>query len=167
MGGEPTAETVTVKTSTLVPRLGLTFDLEGNGRTVVQASYGHNAGEYSEAQFASNTDVGNPSRVTYGYTGPAGQGRDFAPGLNPANYGTIISASFPTANIFVADGLHSPTVREFTTSIGRELGSRGYARATYQFRRWFDFVEDEIKLSNGIVNVNRTGAHIGNPTTGI
>jgi hypothetical protein len=64
----------------------------------------------------------------------------------------------------VADGLHSPTVREFTASVGRELGARGFARATYQFRRWYDFVEDEIQLSNGIVNVNRNGANIGNLT---
>jgi hypothetical protein len=157
-----TGDITTVDTTTIVPRLGVTYDVEGNGRTVVQASYGHYAGKYSEAQFAANTDVGNPSRVTYGYTGPAGQGRDFAPAFNPANYGTIISASFPTANIFVADGLHSPTVREFTTSIGRELGTKGYTRATYQFRRWFDFVEDEINMANGIVNVNRNGANIGN-----
>jgi hypothetical protein len=130
----------------------------------VQATYGHYAGKYSEAQFAANTDVGNPSRVTYGYTGPAGQGRDFAPAFSLSNFATIISASFPTANIFVADGLHSPTVREFTTSIGRELGRRGFAKATYQFRKWYDFVEDEIQLSNGVVNVNRNGANIGNLT---
>jgi len=159
-----TGDITTVDTTTIVPRFGATYDISGNGRTVLQATYAHYAGKYSEAQFAANTDVGNPSLVVYGYTGPAGQGRDFAPGINPANYTTIISASFPTANIFVADGLHSPTVREFTTSIGRELGTRGFARATYQFRRWFDFVEDEIKLSNGIVNVNRNGANIGNLT---
>jgi hypothetical protein len=159
-----TGDITTVDTTTIVPRFGATYDISGNGRTVLQATYAHYAGKYSEAQFAANTDVGNPSLVVYGYTGPAGQGRDFAPGMNPANYTTIISASFPTANIFVADGLHSPTVREFTTSIGRELGTRGFARATYQFRRWFDFVEDEIKLSNGIVNVNRNGANIGNLT---
>lgn len=157
-----TGDIISVNTTTIVPRFGATYDVEGNGRTVLQASYGHYAGKYSEAQFAANTDVGNPSRVTYGYTGPAGQGRDFAPAQSLSNFATIISANFPTANISVADGLHSPTVREFTTSIGRELGARGYARATYQFRRWFDFVEDEINLGNGIVNVNRNGANVGN-----
>jgi len=159
-----TGDITTVDTTTWVPRLGVTFDVEGNGRTTLQATYGHYAGKYSEAQFASNTDVGNPSLITYGYTGPAGQGRNFAPGLDPANYSTIINASFPTANIFVAPGLHSPTVREFTASVGREIGARGFARGTYQFRRWYDFVEDEIQLSNGIVNVNRNGANIGDLT---
>jgi hypothetical protein len=157
-----TGDIVTVDTTSIVPRFGVTYDLEGNGRTVLQATYAHYAGKYSEAQFAANTDVGNPSRVTYGYTGPAGQGRDFAPAFSLSNFATIVSASFPTANISVADGLHSPTVREFTAGVGRKLGTRGFARATYQFRRWFDFVEDEIKLANGIVNVNRNGANIGN-----
>jgi hypothetical protein len=156
-----TGDIVTVDTTTIVPRFGATYDVEGNGRTVLQATYGHYAGKYSEAQFASNTDVGNPSVVIYGYTGPAGQGRDFAPGMNPANYTTIIAASFPTANIEVAKGLHSPIVREFTTSLGRELGTRGFARATYQFRRWADFVEDVIDMTTGTVNVNRNGANIG------
>ena len=159
-----TGDIVTVDTTSIVPRLGLSFDLEGNGRTVLQTSYGHYAGKYSEAQFAANTDVGNPSRVTYGYTGPAGQGRNFAPAYNIANYGTIISASFPTANIFAGSGLKSPTVREFTAGIGRELGPKGFIRGTYQFRRWYDFVEDSIQLSNGIVNVNRNGANVGNLT---
>jgi Carboxypeptidase regulatory-like domain/TonB-dependent Receptor Plug Domain len=157
-----TGDIVTVDTTTWVPRLGMTYDLDGSGKTVLQATYGHYAGKYTETQFGSNTTVGNPSRVTYGYTGPAGQGRDFAPGFNPANYGTIISASFPTANIFVAPNLASPTVREFTTSIGEQLGPRGFVKATYQFRRWFNFVEDEINLANGIVNVNQNGANIGN-----
>jgi hypothetical protein len=159
-----TGDIVTVDTTTIVPRVGVTYDLQGNGQTVVQATYGHYAGKYSEAQFGANTDVGNPSRVTYGYTGPAGQGRDFAPGYNPANYGTIISASFPTANIFAGPNLKSPTVREFTTSLGHQLGQKGFAKATYQFRRWYNFVEDEIQLSNGIVNVNRNGANVGNLT---
>ena len=71
---------ITVNTTTIVPRFGVTYDLEGNGRTVVQASYGHYAGKYSDAQFAANTDVGTPSVLTYGSTCPAGHGRDFRPG---------------------------------------------------------------------------------------
>src|SRR6185503_1393256 len=101
---EATGDIITVDTTKLVPRLGLAYDLTGQGQTILQATYGHYSGKYSEAQFANNTDVGNPSRVTYGYTGPAGQGLDFAPGFDLANYNTIVSASFPTANIFVADG---------------------------------------------------------------
>jgi hypothetical protein len=161
---DATGDIVTADTSTIVPRLGVTYDLRGNGQTVFQASYGHYSGKYSERQFAVNTDVGTPSRVTYIYTGPAGQGRDFAPAYNLANYGTILSAAFPTSNIFVAPGLSSPTVRELTLGLGRQLGQKGYLKGTYQFRRWYNFIDDFIQLSNGIVNVNRNGANVGNLT---
>jgi outer membrane receptor for ferrienterochelin and colicin len=156
-----TGDIVTVDTTKWVPRLGIAYDVTGNGSTTLQATYGHYSGKYSESQFAQNTDVGNPSRVTYIYTGPAGQGRDFAPAFDPRNYGTILSGSFPTANIFVADGVTSPTVHEFTLGLGRELGEKGYAKATYQWRRWYGFLEDFIKLSNGIVDVNRNGVNVG------
>ena len=159
-----TGDIVTVDTTKIVPRLGAAYDLMGDGRTTLQATYGHYSGKYGEGQYANNTDVGNPSRVTYGYTGPPGQGLDFAPGFNLANYGTIISASFPTANIFVADGVQSPTVHEFTLGLGREIGASGYARATYQWRKWYGFLEDFIALKNGIVNVNRNGANVGDLT---
>ena len=159
-----TGDIITVDTTKWVPRLGVAYDVTGDGRTTLQSTYGHYSGKYGESQFAQNTDVGNPSRVTYGYTGPAGQGRDFAPGFDLRNYATIISASFPTANIFVAAGVTSPTVREFTLSLGRELGQKGYAKAAYQWRRWYGFLDDFIRLSNGTVDVNRNGANIGTLT---
>lgn len=162
--GRATGDLLTVdNTRKLMPRLGAAYDLTGDGRTTLQATYGHYSGKYSENQYGHNTDVGNPSRVTYGYTGPAGQGRDFAAGFNLANYGTIISASFPTANIFVADDVHSPTARELTLGLGRQFGD-GFARATYQWRKWYGFLEDFITLSNGIVNVNKFGANVGDLT---
>ncbi|MEP7310392.1 MAG: TonB-dependent receptor [Acidobacteriota bacterium] len=159
-----TGDIVTADTSSLVPRFGVSYDLQGNGKTVVQATYGHYAGKYTERQFGVNTDIGTPSLVTYAYTGPAGQGRDFAPGFALSNYTSIVAAAFPTANIVVAPGLSSPIVREFTLGVGRELNERGYAKVTYQFRRWYGFVDDFIQLSNGLVNVNRSGVNIGNLT---
>ncbi len=162
--GHATGDIVTADTSMIVPRFGVAYDLQGNGKTVVQATYGHYAGKYTERQFGVNADVGTPSFVAYVYTGPAGQGRDFAPGFALTNYSRVIAAAFPTSNIVVAPGLSSPTVREFTVGVGRELNQRGYAKVTYQFRQWYHFVDDFIQLSNGIVNVNRNGANIGNLT---
>ncbi len=128
-----TGDIVTIDTTKLVPRLGVAYDVTGDGRTTLLATYGHYSGKYGEGQYANNTDVGNPSRV-------------------------------PTANIFVADGIQSPTVHEFTLGLGRAIGGKGYAKATYQWRKWYGFLDDFIQLSNGIVNVNRSGADIGDLT---
>ena len=80
-------------------------------------------------QFGVNTNVGRPDEVDYSYSGPAGQGFDFAPGFDLNNYRTVTFATFPTANVMLADGVQSPLTREFTAGIGREIGQRA-ARAS-------------------------------------
>src|SRR5262249_26080558 len=116
-----------VDATTIVPRLALVYDVNGDGRWVLHSTYGHYSGRYNEAQIGANTNVGNAD-YTYGtYEGPAGQGRNFAPGFAPANYVTDFG-SFPTANVTFANGLSSPITKEFTGAAGRSFG-RGYAEA--------------------------------------
>ena len=146
-----------VNTESIVPRLAATYAIERDGGTVLTGSYGHYSGKYSQVQFAVNTNVGRPSEVDYAYAGPAGQGRDFAPGFDLANYRTVTFASFPTANVRVADDIESPLTREFTAGLGRELGRGGYARATYVWRRASGFVEDFVQPSNGTTVVPSVG----------
>jgi hypothetical protein len=152
---EATGDITTVDTSTWMPRLGATLDATGDGRWVLQTTYGHYSGKYSEAQFAENTNVGNPTLLLGVYNGPAGQGRSFAPGFDPANY-EIVTGNFPTANVFVDEGLSSPTTREFTASAGTDFND-GYFKATYQWRRMEDFVEDFITLDTGQTTVSQAG----------
>jgi len=128
-----TGDITAVNTSTIVPRLAAIYDIKGNGKTTVQASYAHYAGKYGQVQFSSNTNVGRPNEVDYEYTGPAGQGASFAPGLDPANYTNVVFANFPTANVKVAPGLQSPLTKEFTLALGRELGSRVTRRRPTSF----------------------------------
>jgi hypothetical protein len=142
----------------IVPRLAATYDLTGSGRTVVYGTYGHYAGKYSQVQFGVNSNVGRPNEIDYVYTGPAGQGGDFAPGFDLANYTRVVFASFPTANVRVASDIHSPLTREFTLGLGRELGSQGHARATYVWRKASGFVEDFVTMQNGTAIVPQVGA---------
>jgi hypothetical protein len=148
--------------SALVPRLAATYDVQGDGRTTLQATYAHYAGKASEAQFGRNTSVGSPSRIDYSYTGPAGEGFDFAPGMDLANYTTIIGGNFPTANVFFADDLRSPLTREFTVSAGREIG-KGFVKSIYTWRRTTGFIEDFINdpSAAGKITVIRGGANFG------
>jgi len=148
-----TGDIIAVDTNRIVPRLGAAINLDSRGATVLQATYGQYSGKYSEAQFGASTDVGSPSRVTYAYTGPTGQGMDFAPGFDLTNYTTVVSGSFPTKNKSFAEGTSSPVVNEFTLAIGREMGQKGFNKLTYSWRKWSGFLEDEINLTNGIVNV--------------
>ena len=138
---EATGGIIGVDTSSIVPRLAATYDLFGDSTTILQGSYAHYSGKYSEAQIGVNSPVANPALIIYSYTGPAGQGRDFAPGFNPANYGTILAGSFPTANIFLEDDLSSPVTREFTLSVGRQLWGRGLAKLTYTNRSYSNLIE--------------------------
>ncbi len=157
-----TGDIVGADTGAIVPRLGVSFDPTGDGTSVVQATYAHYSGKYGEAQFVRNTDVGNPSRVTYTYDGPAGEGFDFAPGMELANYSVVASGSFPTANVFFDDSLSSPLTKEFTLSSGREFG-RGYGRVMYTWRRASNFIDDYIDdaSADGKVPVVRNGVNFG------
>ncbi|HXG90224.1 MAG TPA: TonB-dependent receptor [Vicinamibacterales bacterium] len=156
---DATGDIVGVDASSIVPRLAATFDPKANGRLVLQATYAHYAGKYSEAQFGRNTAVGNPSLLSSIYRGPTGQGRDFAPGFDPANY-EIFNGSFPTANIFFDDNIKSPLTKEFTTSVGSQLG-RGYVKAIYTQRSVNNFVEDFITRAEGTTTVTREGRSFG------
>ncbi len=160
-----TGNIVGVDTDTIVPRLALAYDLKGNGRFIFHTTYGHYAGRYNEAQIGANTNVGTPDFLGGLYVGPAGQGRAFAPGLNPSNY-LITQGSFPTANVTVADGLSSPVTKEFTVSGGSTIG-RFYGELSYVWRRTDNVIEDFIDLGNGVTDVVKEGIDIGTFTNSI
>ncbi len=149
-----------VDTSTIVPRLAAAFDPKGDGKTVFHVTYGHYAGKYNEAQIGGNNNVGNPSLLVGIYNGPAGQGRSFAPGFDPANYTTVFG-SFPTANISIAPGLSSPVTKEFTVSGGTDVTRKGSVQATYVWRRTNNFIEDFIDVANGSTHVVQQGIDAG------
>jgi hypothetical protein len=146
--------------SSVVPRLGASYDVTADGRTVVHTTYGHYTGKYNDVQFSRNSNVGNADRITGTYIGPAGEGREFAAGFDPANYQTF-TGTFPTANVFFEDGLAAPLTREFTLGLARELTDRGWARATYVTRHATNFVEDFITMAEGQTIVSKNGVNLG------
>ena len=147
-------------TGAVVPRLAVAYDPLGNGQFSLQATYSHYTGKYHDGQFSRNTNVGNPDVLFGFYTGPNGQGRDFAPGFDPANYQTYFG-DFPVQNVFIEDGLKSPRTKEFTVSGGATIGTRGYTKVTYINRRASNFVEDFITADGGSTTVGTDGATFG------
>jgi hypothetical protein len=156
VGTDATGVARSVRAHALVPRVAAAYDLTGDGRTILQGTFGHYAGKYNDVQFSRNSNVGNADRYTAQYVGPAGEGRSFGPGFDPANYAAI-GGTFPTANVFFDDDLSSPLTREFTVALAREVGRRGWARAAYVNRHASDFVEDFITIEDGTTLINRSG----------
>jgi hypothetical protein len=143
------------------PRLGIAYDLSGGGRYVVQGTYSHYSGRYSDALFVGNTPVGNPIEIDGIYTGPAGTGRGFAAGFDPANYDFDgVFALFPTSNVRFDADLSSPLTREFTTSLGADVTRRGSVQATYVWRRTGELIEDFISLANGTTAIDEPGVDL-------
>jgi hypothetical protein len=141
--GNATGGIVTVDTSRVVPRLGASFDVFGDGRYRVDGTFAQYGGKYSEAQFAENTTVGTPRGVFLDYVGPFGIGFDFAPAFDLNNY-VPFAANDGTANIKVSEDIESPVVTEFTLSGGMEVGRGGFLKAVYTNRDYDDFVEDFV-----------------------
>jgi hypothetical protein len=158
---EATGGIVGVDTDTWVPRLATAYDVKGNGKHIIHLTYGWYAGRYNEAQVGNNNNVGNPNLLLGVYTGPAGQGRNFAAGFNPANYVTAVG-QFPTENIFFEPGLQSPTSKEFSASYGIDLlNGRGYLETTYVHRDVDNIIEDFIDIANGTTTVVVDGFEVG------
>lgn len=159
---EATGDIIGADTSTLMPRLGVTFDPTGRGDTVFQATYGHYSGRYTERAFGRNTTVGTPSLVLYAYVGPDGQGTDFAPGFDLNNY-VPIGGNFPTANTFFDPDLHTPKTKEWTLSVGQQFGNESYVKLLYVWRETDDFIEAFVDdpTDAGKVNVTFQGRNFG------
>jgi len=138
----------TVNASSVVPRLGATYDPLGNGKYIVQGSYAEYQSAYNLALFTNGTSTGNPGYVYAAYVGPPGQGRNFAPGFDPANY-VILAVGSPTQNTEFAKNVSSPITKEFSLSLGTQLPKAGFLRLTYQNRKVTNFVEDFTTFDNG------------------
>ena len=107
------------------------YDLTGDGKTIAPgAPTRHYAGQVQRrAVLAQHQRRQCRSLRRCSYTGPAGEGRDFAAGFDPANYTTIVSGTFPTANVFFDDDLRSPLTREFTRRARRASSASAATRA--------------------------------------
>jgi outer membrane receptor protein involved in Fe transport len=160
-GSEATTGQKTPGLSRVVPRLGAAYDLQGNGDTVLQATYSQYSGKYTASQFSRNTNVGNSDRYTMVYVGPAGEGRSFAPGFDTSNYQGVVAGTFPSLNVQFADDLSSPVTTEYTLGVARTFGARSYAKAVFVQRETSNFIEEFIQIGNGRTPIVVNGATLG------
>ena len=149
-----------IDTSNIVPRLGASYDLLGTGKYKFDVTYAGYVGRYNPALTGANSVVGNPTRLTGYYVGPAGEGRNFAPGFDPKNY-VFYSANVPTANVFTDPNMHAPINNEYTLSFGTVLPKNGWLKTTFTDRKYKDFIQAFILIQNGCTNVSLAGVNLG------
>ena len=142
----------TIGSSSIVPRLGASYDVQGNGKYKVDVTYAEYSGKANANQFGAASPSGNPSLAYAYYVGPSGSGTDFAPGFDLNNY-VFYYFSNPLQTADVDRDLKTPKTREFTVSGGLELPKGGYLKLIYANRDVTDFFESFVDQQSAVVPV--------------
>ncbi|HEX6087989.1 MAG TPA: TonB-dependent receptor, partial [Thermoanaerobaculia bacterium] len=164
--------------SRLSPRLAVQFDVAGDGRHRVNASYGEYASRVADAIASSNQTAGSAASIDFAYRGPAinnnalnvpladaiamvfayfngtqgGTGNRSAQNLR-AN-GT---REIPGYTTYFDGSLSTPYVRELTLGYGMQF-ARGLVRADLVARDWRDFYSLSVTQ-----DTRRTSTPLGIP----
>ncbi len=161
------------------PRLGLTWDLAGDGELVAHANYGTYVASPAGSIADSTSSGGSIGLFLSQYGGPAinvgctGAGdclssqevlrqmfdwylaNGGATGLDQdlSNLPNLISVSIPGATSIIPKTLVSPSVDEYTVGLTKRLGARGLVRADVVYREFGDFYANRVDRSTGQVIV--------------
>jgi hypothetical protein len=156
------------KDSALSPRLGVQFDVRGDGRHKVNANYGRYVSKIEDGNVGGGANAaGNPSAITWFYRGPV---------INPAatadsalvptdkalqtlwdwfnsiggtnNTSALRSVSISGLSTVLKSQLVSPNVDEFTVGYGVQFRQNAYARVDLVKRDWHDFYASQLITSN-------------------
>ncbi len=149
-----------IKSDSIVPRLGLSWDVQGNGKFKVDATYSEYGGRAGGNQFGAASSSGNPAVAAGWYIGPEGVGNDFAPGFDINNY-IWYDFSVPTETTFVDPDLKTPRTRELSVAGGMELPKGGFLKLIYVSRDVKDFIETYTDSDSPIAQDIRVGPVAG------
>ena len=144
--------------SNFSPRLGVNYDVRGDGRHRVTASFARYATKIGDGSnvFSTAQAAGSPGTFTWRYRGPA---------VNPAGAATLVPAdqalailwawfdsigatnntseligsSYPGFNSIFLDSLKTPIADELTLGYGMQIGPRAHLRIDGVRREWKNF----------------------------
>ncbi len=160
------AGNITAKDDKISPRLGVAYDVWGNGRLRVNANYGTYVNRLSEGVSGAGSAAGNPATFQYLYGGepinnlPPHEAMAIVFAWFDSVGGTsgapLLAQSVPGFNSRLAGELVSPSVDEWTIGAGTQIGN-GFLRADYIHRDWNDFYTSFRTLEIGRVT-SPTGA---------
>lgn len=141
------------------PRLGLSWDLTGNGKWIFNASVGRYTSAIMYTIANAGTSGGRPVEITYLYTGPPVSAAELGSngaaieavfdwffniygGLdNPDNF--FLPPVVPGLTPQIGEDLNSPYVDEISVGFAVRLGNRGVMRAEYVHRKYAEFYAGE------------------------
>jgi outer membrane receptor protein involved in Fe transport len=151
------------------PRLGMSWDLAGDGKWVVNASYGKYVTALANSVADSSSAGGVPATLAWLYGGPELNTDPNGPllnntqlvaaffdwfnsigGVDDTDY--LFFARIPGLSQVIADeGLKSPNVEEYTLGLTKQFGSRASLRMDYIHRDFNDFYITQRDRTTGIV----------------
>ncbi len=149
----------------LSPRVGVQYDIKGDGRHRFSAAYANYASRIVEGIASGNNAAGNPATIDFAYKGPAinsgtldtplpeairlvfdyfnsqqgGTANVAAGNLRPSG-----GLNIPGYNVYFDGSLQSPTTRELTVGYGAQIGQTGFAKIDLVSRDWSNFYATSI-----------------------
>jgi outer membrane receptor protein involved in Fe transport len=173
---------VASKDSAISPRLTAIYDVLGNGRQRITASYNQYASRIVEGIASANQTAGNPGAIDYSYSGPV-----INPNSNPTQTampdaisqafawfasqcggmvnGTVDASKCPNSLLFTggargipgynavfAGRLKSPAVDEIAIGYGLQIGNNAYAKIDLIGRKWKDFYGGSVTTATPKAN---------------
>jgi Carboxypeptidase regulatory-like domain/TonB-dependent Receptor Plug Domain len=146
--------------SRISPRIGAIFDVRGDGRHRISASYSVYAAKIAQPVTFETALAGQPAYIAYDYEGPelntSGTPlptdevlRQVFAWLNSVERDDYLLDSFYPGGEEFAGPLKSPYTREVSVGYGETFGARGMVRADYVRRRWGSFYARRATLDLG------------------
>ncbi|MCC6129777.1 MAG: TonB-dependent receptor [Acidobacteria bacterium] len=156
------------------PRIAANFDVTGQGKIRIAASYAHYVGGLQDSQQDGSSAGGQPALFTWYYTGPninVGVPAGTQPPVTRQNAITqmfnwffaqgcpdlttcrlpLDYAAIPGLNVVIKDTLKSPYAQEVTFGVNGTIGPSFSYRADFVRREFHDFYSSTINTQTGFV----------------
>jgi TonB-dependent receptor-like protein len=175
--------------SKISPRVGIAFDLKGDGGLVFNANYGTYVSSLNNAVADGSTSGGAIGDFVWRYDGPAinvgclatnscvasdevlrrvfawyeslGGVYDLGQVSSTAPiFSRLVDIDVPGATTQVVGGITSPSVEEITLGMVKRLGTRGVFRADVILREWDDFYGRRTTIDTGKVTTASGAADV-------
>ena len=160
--------------STFSPRLGVTWDVTGNGKLRLAASYAKYVGAIQETQVSSATQAGTPLVLYWYYDGPGATPINADPNATLQTRAQALTQLFnwfqaqgcpnlqtcqvplggaqvPGVNQQIRGSLDSPNAKEYSVGVQGNFGSRASYRVDLVRREYGDFYNLQLDKSTGKV----------------